>query len=275
MKLVLETKQELIVEKLKSLRQIIGLQVFQAAEYLSISKLHYLQIETGEVLPSQAEIDKLCSFIKLPKTWIRNSDESLHDFEQRVYDRLADMQSRKVEFREKAPEKLGDKIKVIRKAHGLTKDQMSNILGLTYKLYSSYERGDPNIPKVYFDKITTVFRIPAYWLLDDHISIDEFDEFYRKREKMQTEAITSMEHYICKVDKEGGIHLPYAVSKTLNIAPNTSLAITASDDGTFQIAKAWKRCRFCNSDDDLITFENFNICRKCIHQMDVLVDSQS
>lgn len=266
-----EAEKDLITKKLKSFRQVVGLRPYQAAEYLSTSKIRYSQIESGEVFPSDAEIDKLCDFIKFPKSWIRNSEETLRDFEQLVYDKLQAMQSRKVEYREEAPKKLGAKIKIVRETHYLTLDQMANILGLTYKLYCSYENSSPNLPRVYFDKITALFRIPEYWLLDDHISVDAFESFYKRWEQMQAETIISQQHYRCKVDKEGGIHLPYAVCKLLQLTPTTNLIATPRDDGTLQISKAWKTCWFCGSSKVTTTYQNYVMCKSCIKNMGKLV----
>lgn len=275
MKNYTDAELKLITEKFISLRQIIGLEDYQAAEYLSISKIRYSQIESGEVFPSQTEIDKLCYLIKLPKTLIRDNTESLREFEERVYSRLEEMRSRKVEYRGKSPQKLGAKLRVVRKSHYLTQDQMANILGLTYKLYSSYERGDPNIPRVYFDKVTTIFRIPQYWLLDDHISTDDFENFYREREKMQTEAIASLQHYVCRVDKDGGIHIPYAVCRNLKLTHTTGLVITQNDDNTFQISKAAQTCWFCGCNEEITAYKNFAMCKSCIENMTELVGAKS
>ena len=260
----------LVAEKIQSLRYIMGMKIFQAAVLMGVDKIRYEQIESGEVPPTAGEIKKLCAYIKLSPDWINDADTTLREFESKVYDVCESFQGRKVEYRDKPPTLLCGKLQIVRQAHHFDRDQMANILGLSFQLYASYERGSPNLPKVYFDRFTNIFRIPGYWLLDDHITVDEFQRFYRRKEKMQTEAIAGMKHFRCRIDSEGGIHLPYALCKSLNIGTNSKMIFELKDE-VIQLSKTPKTCFFCNSDCDLITFENYWICPKCAEEMSDLI----
>lgn len=69
-----------------------------------------------------------------------------------------------------------------------------------------------------------------------------------------------------KVDELGRVVIPIELRRTLQIAEKDSLEIYV--DGERIILKKYvPACIFCGSADDMIVFNDKNICRSCLEQM--------
>ena len=72
--------------------------------------------------------------------------------------------------------------------------------------------------------------------------------------------------FVRKIDELGRIVLPIEIRQSLDIKEKDPLEILMKDDGVF-IKKDIASCVFCNSTNDLKTFSEKNICKKCIENL--------
>ena len=73
-------------------------------------------------------------------------------------------------------------------------------------------------------------------------------------------------YFIRKIDELGRVVLPIELRKILDIKERDSLEISLSSSGIF-IKKAKPSCVFCNSNTNLKSFNNKNICNNCIKNL--------
>lgn len=66
-----------------------------------------------------------------------------------------------------------------------------------------------------------------------------------------------------EIDKAGRIVVSKDIRNHLNIKPGDILHIEADDEQIF-IKKAESKCVFCNSLENLISYNGKHICRQCI-----------
>lgn len=69
-----------------------------------------------------------------------------------------------------------------------------------------------------------------------------------------------------KIDPLGRIVIPIELRNSLNIENSSELEIFVDKDQII-LKKYNKRCYFCDSSNDLITFKNKNICKSCIDEL--------
>lgn len=72
--------------------------------------------------------------------------------------------------------------------------------------------------------------------------------------------------FIRKIDELGRIVLPIEIRKNLDIKERDSLELSLKDNGIF-IKKEGSFCIFCNSNIQLESFSDKNICKKCINKL--------
>ena len=70
-------------------------------------------------------------------------------------------------------------------------------------------------------------------------------------------------NFIRKIDELGRIVIPIEIRKLLNIKERDSLGISLNENGIF-IKKEEPCCVFCNSNTNLKSFFNKNVCEHCI-----------
>ena len=73
-------------------------------------------------------------------------------------------------------------------------------------------------------------------------------------------------YFIRKIDELGRVVIPIEIRKILEIKEKDSLGIFLEDEGIF-IKKQEPHCVFCNSNINLESFANKNICRECIKKL--------
>ncbi|MBQ9942640.1 MAG: AbrB/MazE/SpoVT family DNA-binding domain-containing protein [Christensenellaceae bacterium] len=73
------------------------------------------------------------------------------------------------------------------------------------------------------------------------------------------------------VDSLGRIVLPIELRRIMNIDCKDSVEIFV-DDNYIMLKKYQPSCIFCDSMDDIHTYNGKNVCRKCIEKMEKLVD---
>ena len=69
-----------------------------------------------------------------------------------------------------------------------------------------------------------------------------------------------------KVDELGRIVLPIELRRTLNIDIKDSIEIYVEND-SIVLKKFEPTCIFCGSNENLKTFNDKNVCEKCLNEM--------
>lgn len=69
-----------------------------------------------------------------------------------------------------------------------------------------------------------------------------------------------------KVDELGRIVLPMEIRRMFDIATRDALEIFI-DDNKIILKKYEPACMFCHSADNVIVYENRNICKKCVEKI--------
>ena len=70
-----------------------------------------------------------------------------------------------------------------------------------------------------------------------------------------------------KMDNLGRIVLPMEIRKTFDINPGDPLEIYISDDGEIVFKTFKSKCVFCGSTQDVVTFKDKCVCKKCVKQL--------
>ncbi|MBR5485862.1 MAG: AbrB/MazE/SpoVT family DNA-binding domain-containing protein [Oscillospiraceae bacterium] len=70
-----------------------------------------------------------------------------------------------------------------------------------------------------------------------------------------------------KVDELGRIVLPIELRRTLNIVEKQDALEIFVDGNQIILKKYAPACIFCGSSDNIVTFKNNNVCKKCIAEM--------
>ena len=73
-------------------------------------------------------------------------------------------------------------------------------------------------------------------------------------------------NFIRKIDELGRIVIPIELRKILDIKERDSLEIYLNDTYIY-MQKSYPTCVFCNSDVNLKTLNNKNICINCIEKL--------
>lgn len=71
---------------------------------------------------------------------------------------------------------------------------------------------------------------------------------------------------IRKIDELGRIVIPIELRRLLNVNPNDPLEIRVEGDA-FVIRKNLPHCLFCTSNNNLIPFKGYLICRNCSREL--------
>lgn len=71
---------------------------------------------------------------------------------------------------------------------------------------------------------------------------------------------------IRKIDNLGRIVIPMDIRKALEIKEWDELRIFL-DENTIKIQKATPACTFCQSEEELVSFEGKHICAECLNQL--------
>ena len=69
-----------------------------------------------------------------------------------------------------------------------------------------------------------------------------------------------------KVDELGRIVLPIEIRRTLDIAERDEIEIFMEGDRII-LQKFEPSCIFCTSSEDLVSYQNKNVCRECMRKM--------
>ena len=69
-----------------------------------------------------------------------------------------------------------------------------------------------------------------------------------------------------KVDKLGRVVLPIELRRTLEIEEHDSLEIALEGDCII-LRKYQPTCIFCGAEEDLLTYRNKRVCRRCLQEM--------
>ena len=72
--------------------------------------------------------------------------------------------------------------------------------------------------------------------------------------------------FVRKIDELGRLVIPIEIRKILDINEKDSLGISINDGGIF-IKKEKPSCIFCNSNINLKSFHDKNICNTCIKNL--------
>lgn len=69
-----------------------------------------------------------------------------------------------------------------------------------------------------------------------------------------------------KIDELGRIVLPIETRRQLDLEPRDGVEIFVDEDKII-LKKYQPCCLFCNDGDDIVTFKDKKICRKCLAEM--------
>ncbi len=69
-----------------------------------------------------------------------------------------------------------------------------------------------------------------------------------------------------KIDELGRIVLPIETRRQLDLEPRDGVEIFVDEDKII-LKKYQPCCLFCNDGDDIVTFKDKKICRKCLVEM--------
>lgn len=76
--------------------------------------------------------------------------------------------------------------------------------------------------------------------------------------------------FLRKTDELGRVVLPIEIRHLLDIKEKDYLEISLLNDGIF-LKKEQRCCIFCNSNLDLIEFNNKKICKNCLNKIKTIV----
>ena len=71
---------------------------------------------------------------------------------------------------------------------------------------------------------------------------------------------------ICKIDRLGRVLIPKTLRQKLDLAVDDPIEVFTDGDALV-LKKYRKRCAFCGSEDDVISYKEKYICRACISEL--------
>lgn len=71
---------------------------------------------------------------------------------------------------------------------------------------------------------------------------------------------------ICKIDKLGRVLIPKNLRQKLDLAVDDPIEVFTEGDALV-LKKYRKKCAFCGSEDDIISYKEKYICRSCIAEL--------
>ena len=71
---------------------------------------------------------------------------------------------------------------------------------------------------------------------------------------------------ICKIDKLGRVLIPKNLRQKLDLAVDDPIEVFTDGDALV-LKKYRKKCAFCGSEEDVISFKEKYICRSCIAEL--------
>ena len=77
-----------------------------------------------------------------------------------------------------------------------------------------------------------------------------------------------MQSFNKKLNKSGGVTLPAAIRREFGLGDGEKFSISVdSYDGAIVLRRTQGHCLFCNSEQNLITYQGRYVCTRCIKSM--------
>lgn len=131
----------------------------------------------GTSLPNGGNVQKLADFFDVKKSEIDPRYSSI----------IKENDNKKNVELEDTLETMGDRIKRLRKANGLTQEELGNKVGLKRAAINKYEKGNvENIKRSIIEKMSTIFEVsPSYLMALDNFDEEQkmYDNFFPQRLK--------------------------------------------------------------------------------------------
>ena len=140
----------------------------------------YHKLETGETTPDQTTLNRMCIFANVGRS-LFDPDISLETFEAKLKKELNETDYNVFEGFNISPDKLGEKLQIVRNAHHLTQKQMSWIANCQSQTYSKAENGKCLLNKASLICVCNFFDIRINKLLDNTLHPFIFSAEYRSR----------------------------------------------------------------------------------------------
>ena len=100
-----------------------------------------------------------------------------------------------------------------------------------------------------------IFKYIIYTYLGGNVKI-------MKKSKLTNKSAGLERH----IDDLGRIVIPKEMREKLNFEKNEKVSITLFED-RIEITKSKTRCLFCNTQEDLKSYNNYSLCQSCIDDM--------
>lgn len=77
-----------------------------------------------------------------------------------------------------------------------------------------------------------------------------------------------------KISKSGGITIPSALRRDLGITGKEKVLISVEDNGDIKLKRIAGSCIFCESHEELMTYEKRFICKTCAEKIGGLLNDK-
>ena len=98
-----------------------------------------------------------------------------------------------------------EKIREIRKKLNITQEEISTQIGISYRAYSSYERGDRNPSLEFLEKIVKQYNVNLNWLIADVGSMFNAPQYVDVKDEQNEQLEKLVAQIVDKKMKERGL----------------------------------------------------------------------
>ena len=172
--------------RVKEIRDYLGLSQATFAAKVNTSAALISDIENGRRTLFNPLIDKICTVFCVNKEWLQDGTGSMFNTYQPQYEE----------------KHIGERIKTVRKEHGLTQKKFAEQIFCTYETVYRVERGNVIPSEKWLQKVAEVFDVSMQWLLTGEEtaqnvvdkSVERIGKYLRENESARiaiTEAINS------------------------------------------------------------------------------------
>ena len=135
--------------RIKELREYFGLSQRAFGEQIKTAGTHISCVERGINEPSDELINKICTAFGVKREWLLNGKGEMFSAYQPPYDE----------------QHIGERVRTIRKEHGLSQRQFAEQIETTFDTVSRVELGKVIPARRWLQKVADKFGISLQWLL--------------------------------------------------------------------------------------------------------------
>lgn len=137
-------------EHLTFIRNRLGMSQRSLASHLNVSKSTYARWETGEKIIPLIHLIDLCNFANISCDYALGLTDTKHSLNQNIY---------------LNNQKIGQRLKQIRKKNNLTQKEFAKAINTTQSVISAYENGQTTIQTSFLYDICIKYHTSADWII--------------------------------------------------------------------------------------------------------------